>query len=61
MTYFVGNAEQVAAQIQPFIDAGATHVDILDMLPLVLDPADAQAGLGRQIDVCARIKKANPA
>ena len=61
MTYFVGNAEQVAAQIQPFIDAGATHVDILDMLPLVLEAADAQAALGRQIDVCARIKKRNAA
>ena len=60
MTYFVGNAEQVAAQIQPYIDAGATHVDILDMLPLVLEPADAQAALGRQIDVCARIKNRNP-
>ena len=59
MTWIYGNAEQVADQIQPIIDAGATHVDILDMLPLMLDPVDAQAGLGRQLDVCARIKSRN--
>ena len=60
MTWIYGNAEQVADQVQGIIDAGATHVDILDMLPLMLDPADAQAGLGRQLDVCARIRKRNP-
>ncbi|MET0983858.1 MAG: LLM class flavin-dependent oxidoreductase [Steroidobacteraceae bacterium] len=59
-TWIYGNAEQVANEIQPIIDAGATHVDILDMLPLMLDPADAQAGRGRQLDVCTRIRNRNP-
>ncbi len=54
-----GNAEQVAAQIQPFVDAGATCIDLVELLPLLLDPADAQASIGRQLDVCARIKKNN--
>lgn len=59
LTWIYGNAEQVADQIQPIIDAGATHVDILDMLPMTLEPADAQGGLARQLDVCARLKKRN--
>jgi phthiodiolone/phenolphthiodiolone dimycocerosates ketoreductase len=55
-----GNAEQVAAQIQPYVDAGATCIDLVELLPLLLDPADAQASIGRQLDVCARLKKSNP-
>jgi len=60
LCFIWGNAEQVAAQIQPYIDAGATCVDIAELLPLLLDPADAQAAIGRQLDVCARVKKNNP-
>ena len=59
-TFLHGNAAQVAAQIQGFIDAGSTHVDVQDVLPLVLDPADAQAGLGRQLQVCGLIRQRNP-
>ena len=51
--------EEVAARIQPIIDAGATHVDIIDTLPLILDSADVRKSRSRQLDVCARIKKAN--
>ena len=61
MAFIYGNAAEVAEQIQPYIEAGATCIDVCDVLPLVLDPADAQAGLGRQIDVCARIKQRNAA
>ena len=60
LCFIHGNAEEVTRQIQPFIEAGATCIDIVDMMPLILDPADAQASLGRQLDVCARIKKNNP-
>jgi phthiodiolone/phenolphthiodiolone dimycocerosates ketoreductase len=58
--FLSGSAADLAAQIQPYIEAGATCIDVVDMLPLVLDPADAQAGLGRQLDLCARIKRNNP-
>ena len=56
LTFIRGNAAEVAAQIKPYIDAGATCIDFLDTLPIILDPADAQAALGRQLDVCARLK-----
>ena len=58
--FIYGNAAQVAAQIQPFIDAGATCIDLVELLPLLLDPVDAQTSIGRQLDVCAQIKKNNP-
>jgi phthiodiolone/phenolphthiodiolone dimycocerosates ketoreductase len=59
LTFLRGNAAEVADQIQPYIDAGATCIDLLDVLPIILAPADAQAGLGRQLDVCAKIKQRN--
>lgn len=58
-TFLLGNAEQVAAQIQPYIDAGATHIDLISLLGLALELDDAQADFGRQIEVCARIKQRN--
>lgn len=54
-----GNVKEVTAQAQGYIDAGANVIDLMDVLPMVLDPADAQAGLMRQLDFCARIKKNN--
>jgi phthiodiolone/phenolphthiodiolone dimycocerosates ketoreductase len=59
LTFIRGNAAKVAAQIQQYIDAGANVIDLVDVLPMTLAPADAQAGLARQLDVCARIKKSN--
>lgn len=59
LTFIRGNAAEVAAQIQPYIDAGANVIDLIDVMPLTLDPVDAQAGLMRQLDVCARIKQNN--
>ncbi|MET0658870.1 MAG: LLM class flavin-dependent oxidoreductase [Steroidobacteraceae bacterium] len=61
LTFIHGNASHVAEQIQAYIDAGASCIDLCDTLPIVLEPADAQAGLSRQLDVCARIKKRNAA
>jgi phthiodiolone/phenolphthiodiolone dimycocerosates ketoreductase len=58
-SFIYGNAEQVAEGIQRYVDAGATCIDLIDVLPMVLNPEDAQAGLGRQLDVCARIKQRN--
>ena len=59
MTFLRGNSAEVAEQIQPYIDAGANCIDLIDLLAVVLEPEDVQADLLRQIDVCARIKKRN--
>jgi phthiodiolone/phenolphthiodiolone dimycocerosates ketoreductase len=56
-SFVFGTPESVAEQVQQYVDAGATWVSVCDILPLILDPADAQGGLARNIDVCARLKK----
>jgi phthiodiolone/phenolphthiodiolone dimycocerosates ketoreductase len=56
-SFVYGSSESVAAQVQQYVDTGATWVSVCDILPLILDPADAQAGLARNIDICTRLKK----
>lgn len=57
--FYYGSPQEVADQIQPYIDAGATVIDLIDFLGVALTLEDAQVHLGRQIDVCARIKQKN--
>ena len=59
MAFIYGSPKEVADQIQPYIDVGVTCVDICDSMALVLGPADAQASLGRQLELCALIKERN--
>ena len=54
-----GNAREVAAQMQPYIDAGANVIEFIDLTPLVLDADSLPGALARQLDVCARIKEMN--
>jgi phthiodiolone/phenolphthiodiolone dimycocerosates ketoreductase len=41
----LGNAEEVAAQIQPYADAGLEHVVLADMSSLACGPGDAQQAI----------------
>lgn len=59
LCFITGNAKQIADKVQPFVDAGVTCVDLIDMLPLVLDASEMQASVARQLDACAMIKKRN--
>jgi phthiodiolone/phenolphthiodiolone dimycocerosates ketoreductase len=52
-----GTPEQVAANVQGYVDAGCTYVSICDLMPLVLEPEDAQGAIARSIEVCGRIKQ----
>jgi phthiodiolone/phenolphthiodiolone dimycocerosates ketoreductase len=55
-----GTPEQVADQIQPYIDAGADWVCPMDYLPMVLEPEAAQAAGARSIELCDLIHRRNP-
>jgi phthiodiolone/phenolphthiodiolone dimycocerosates ketoreductase len=55
-SFVYGTPAAVAEEVQTYVDAGATWVSVCDMTPLILDPADAQNAMARNIDVCARLK-----
>jgi phthiodiolone/phenolphthiodiolone dimycocerosates ketoreductase len=50
-----GSPTELAARAQQFIEAGATHIAIYDLLPVVLDPAEHPAAFARNLEVCARL------
>lgn len=57
-SFLHGTAQQVAAQLQEYVDVGVTWVAIVDLVPLMLDVTEAQSALQRSIDVCAHLKGA---
>lgn len=56
LSSFYGTPAQVAAKIQPFVDAGMQWVQTVDYLPLILPPEDGARALDRSIDLCAHLK-----
>jgi phthiodiolone/phenolphthiodiolone dimycocerosates ketoreductase len=58
-SWIYGNAEKAARELQAFIDAGVTHIAMIDMTPALLDAEASARAIGNSIDVCRRIKAAN--
>jgi phthiodiolone/phenolphthiodiolone dimycocerosates ketoreductase len=56
-TWLYGTPEKVAANLQAYVDAGATWVSVIDILPTVLDPEDAPRALPRTLEVCRVLKE----
>lgn len=51
-----GTSKEVAAAIEPYIEAGATWVTICDMAPLVLPPEELPGCLDRNLEVYRYLK-----
>lgn len=54
--WLAGTPEEVAAMIQPYIEAGADWVCPMDYMPLVMSPEEAAGGTQRAIDLCRHIR-----
>jgi phthiodiolone/phenolphthiodiolone dimycocerosates ketoreductase len=54
--WFRGTPKQVAGELQAYIDAGATWISIIDMLPSVLDPAEGERATGRALELATLLK-----
>lgn len=58
LSYIWGDPKSVAAQIQPYVEAGAGHVAVLDLMQLLLPPDEAMAATGRSLEFCRILKQA---
>lgn len=54
--WLYGTPKHVGDTLRDYTDAGATWISIIDLLPPVLQPADAQTALTRSIEVCQTLK-----
>jgi phthiodiolone/phenolphthiodiolone dimycocerosates ketoreductase len=55
---FIGDASSVAKDLTAYADAGANYFIIADMLPFTLNQEEAQAAVGRSLEVCRLLKSA---
>ena len=51
-----GTPAEVAAEVAGFVEAGCNYVAVCDLLPLVLEPADAQSAITRSIETCRLVR-----
>jgi phthiodiolone/phenolphthiodiolone dimycocerosates ketoreductase len=54
--YIWGTSQQVAAQLQAYVDAGVDWISPVDYLPIVSDAAQGAASLTRAIEICSIVK-----
>ena len=53
----LGNAEEIAARLEPFAQAGLEHVVLADMSAIALAPEDAPAALGQLASLAPMLKE----
>lgn len=58
--WMLGTPQECADQVQEYIDAGVSWINLVDLLPLALDPEQAPEALRRQIEFCRILKERNP-
>lgn len=56
-SWMSGSPKEVAAQIQPYVDAGATWVSVSDTMPLFLPPEETATAIESTIEVCRLLKQ----
>lgn len=56
-SFFIGSPPEIADAASQFVDGGANFVGIVDVLPLLLDPAEGEAAFGRSVQACALLKQ----
>jgi phthiodiolone/phenolphthiodiolone dimycocerosates ketoreductase len=56
-TWLYGTSDEVAQQLQPYVEAGVNLVCLLDILPFVLEVEDAMGAIARSIEVSGRLKR----
>jgi phthiodiolone/phenolphthiodiolone dimycocerosates ketoreductase len=56
-SWLIGGPQEIAAQLQGYVDAGATWINICDVLPAVLEPSELGAALGRALRLSALLRQ----
>jgi phthiodiolone/phenolphthiodiolone dimycocerosates ketoreductase len=57
-SWFIGTPTEVAAQLRPWVDAGADYIAPSDLAPAVLELEEQEGAMRRIIEVCGHLKGA---
>jgi phthiodiolone/phenolphthiodiolone dimycocerosates ketoreductase len=59
-SFVIGSPAEIADVAGTFVDAGATFVGIVDVFPLLADPAEGEAAFARGVQACTLLKQREP-
>jgi phthiodiolone/phenolphthiodiolone dimycocerosates ketoreductase len=57
-SWLIGTPEEVAAQLQPWVDAGADYIAPSDLAPAIMEPEEQPEVFATMIQLCAELKGA---
>jgi phthiodiolone/phenolphthiodiolone dimycocerosates ketoreductase len=57
-SWLIGTPEEVAAQLQPWVDAGADYIAPSDLAPAIMEPEEQPEVFATMIELCAELKGA---
>jgi phthiodiolone/phenolphthiodiolone dimycocerosates ketoreductase len=57
-SWLIGTPEEVAAQLQPWIEAGAEYIAPSDLAPAIMEPEEQPEVFATMIELCAQLKGA---
>jgi phthiodiolone/phenolphthiodiolone dimycocerosates ketoreductase len=55
-SWLIGTPAQVAAQLQPWVDAGANYIAPSDLAPAIFEPDEQPEVFQSMVEVCAQLK-----
>jgi phthiodiolone/phenolphthiodiolone dimycocerosates ketoreductase len=57
-SWFIGTPQEIAAQLQPWVEAGADYIAPSDLAPAVLEADEQEGAVARMVELCAALKVA---
>jgi phthiodiolone/phenolphthiodiolone dimycocerosates ketoreductase len=57
-SWLIGTPEEIAAQLQPWVDAGASYIAPSDLAPAIMEPDEQPEVFETMIELCAQLKNA---
>jgi len=55
-SWLIGTPEEVAAQLRPWVQAGANYIAPSDLAPVVMEPDEQPEVFQTMIELCAQLK-----
>jgi phthiodiolone/phenolphthiodiolone dimycocerosates ketoreductase len=55
-SWLIGTPEEVATQLQPWVEAGASYIAPSDLAPAVFEPEEQRQAFHTMIELCAELK-----
>jgi phthiodiolone/phenolphthiodiolone dimycocerosates ketoreductase len=59
-SWFIGTPAEIAAQLRPWVEAGADYIAPSDLAPAVLELDEQEGATGRMLELCAELKAGQP-